>query len=58
LSFARRAEDLGFDSLSANDHISYRTSWLDSLETLAAAAAVTSKIKLATSILNIVARNQ
>jgi alkanesulfonate monooxygenase SsuD/methylene tetrahydromethanopterin reductase-like flavin-dependent oxidoreductase (luciferase family) len=57
LSSARRAEELGFDSLSVNDHISYRTSWLDSLETLAAVAAITSKIRLATSILNIVVRN-
>jgi alkanesulfonate monooxygenase SsuD/methylene tetrahydromethanopterin reductase-like flavin-dependent oxidoreductase (luciferase family) len=57
LSSARRAEQLGFDSLSVNDHITHRTSWLDPLETLAAAAAVTSKITLATSILNIVVRN-
>jgi len=57
LSSARRAEELGFDSLSVNDHISFRTSWLDSLETLAAVAAVTNRIRLGTSILNIVVRN-
>jgi alkanesulfonate monooxygenase SsuD/methylene tetrahydromethanopterin reductase-like flavin-dependent oxidoreductase (luciferase family) len=57
LSSARRAEELGFDSLSVNDHVTHRTSWLDPLETLAAAAAVTSRIRLATSILNIVVRN-
>jgi alkanesulfonate monooxygenase SsuD/methylene tetrahydromethanopterin reductase-like flavin-dependent oxidoreductase (luciferase family) len=57
LSSARRAEELGFDSLSVNDHIAHRTSWLDPLETLAAAAAVTDRIMLATSILNIVVRN-
>ena len=57
LSSARLAEELGFDSLSVNDHISYRTHWLDSLETLAAVAAVTDRIRIATSILNVVARN-
>lgn len=57
LSSARLAEKLGFDSLSVNDHISYRTSWLDSLETLAAVAAVTDRIRIATSILNVVVRN-
>lgn len=57
LSYAIRAEKLGFDSLSVNDHIVYRTSWLDSLTTLASVAAVTSRIRLGTSILNIVVRN-
>jgi alkanesulfonate monooxygenase SsuD/methylene tetrahydromethanopterin reductase-like flavin-dependent oxidoreductase (luciferase family) len=57
LASARRAEELGFDSLSANDHISYRTSWLDPLETLASVAAVTNRIGIATSILNVVVRN-
>ena len=31
LSIARKAESLGYDSLSVNDHIVFRTSWLDSL---------------------------
>jgi alkanesulfonate monooxygenase SsuD/methylene tetrahydromethanopterin reductase-like flavin-dependent oxidoreductase (luciferase family) len=57
LSIARKAESLGYDSLSVNDHIVFRTSWLDSLSTLSAVAAVTNKIKLGTSILNIVVRN-
>jgi alkanesulfonate monooxygenase SsuD/methylene tetrahydromethanopterin reductase-like flavin-dependent oxidoreductase (luciferase family) len=57
LSIARKAESLGYDSLSVNDHIVFRTSWLDSLSTLSAVAAVTKRIKLGTSILNIVARN-
>jgi len=57
LASARLAEDRGFDSLSVNDHISYRASWLDSLESLAAVAAVTTDIKIGTSILNIVVRN-
>ena len=52
LSIARKAESLGYDSLSVNDHIVFRTSWLDSLSTLSAVAAVTNRIKLGTSILN------
>jgi alkanesulfonate monooxygenase SsuD/methylene tetrahydromethanopterin reductase-like flavin-dependent oxidoreductase (luciferase family) len=43
--------------LSVNDHIVFRTSWLDALSTLSAVAAVTNKIKLGTSILNIVVRS-
>ncbi len=55
-SFARRAEELGFDSLWITDHIVtahrfYRVSWLDSLMTLSHVAAVTSEVKLGTSIL-------
>src|SRR5919109_716387 len=57
LSIARKAESLGYDSLSVNDHIVFRTSWLDSLCTLSAVAAVTNRIKLGTSLLNIVVRN-
>lgn len=58
LSIARKAESLGYDSLSVNDHVvSERNSWLDSLSALSAAAAVTNRIKLGTSVLNIVVRN-
>ncbi len=57
LTFAKKAEELGYDSLSVNDHIVFRTSWLDALSTLSSVASVTSKIKLGTSILNIVIRN-
>jgi alkanesulfonate monooxygenase SsuD/methylene tetrahydromethanopterin reductase-like flavin-dependent oxidoreductase (luciferase family) len=57
LSIARKAESLGYDSLSVNDHIVFRTSWLDSLTALSAVASVTTKIKLGTSVLNIVVRN-
>ena len=46
LSIIKKAEFLGYDSLSVNDHIVFRTSWLDSLSVLSAAAAVTNKIKL------------
>jgi len=55
-AFARRAEELGFDSLWITDHIVtahrfYRVSWLDSLTTLSHVAAVTDNVKLGTSIL-------
>ena len=57
LSYAIKAESLGYDSLSVNDHIIFRTSWLDSLSVLAVAvAAVTNRIKVGTSLLNIVVR--
>jgi probable F420-dependent oxidoreductase len=55
-AFARRAEELGFDSLWITDHIItayrfYRVSWLDSLMTLSHVAAVTENVDLGTSIL-------
>lgn len=55
-SFARRAEDLGFDSLWITDHVVtarrfYRVSWLDSLMTLSHVAAITERVRLGTSIL-------
>lgn len=54
--FARRAEELGFDSLWITDHVVtarrfYSVSWLDSLLTLAHVAAVTERVRLGTSIL-------
>jgi alkanesulfonate monooxygenase SsuD/methylene tetrahydromethanopterin reductase-like flavin-dependent oxidoreductase (luciferase family) len=57
LSFAERAERLEYDSLSVNDHVVFTTSWLDAVATLSAVAGTTNKIKLGTSILNIVIRN-
>lgn len=58
LSFAKKAEDLRYDYLSVNDHIVFRnTSWLDALIALSAVASITSKIKVGTSILNMVVRN-
>ena len=58
LSYAKKAEYLDYDYLGVNDHIVFRTtSWLDALTTLSAVAAITSRIKIGTSILNIVARN-
>ncbi len=47
--FARRADNAGFSSLGTIDRIAYPN--LESLVTLAAAAAVTNRIRLATSIL-------
>jgi len=57
ISSARKAEELGYDSLSVNDHIVFRTDWLDAISSLSAIAAVTNKIKIGTSILNVVVRN-
>jgi probable F420-dependent oxidoreductase len=54
--FAVRAEELGFESLFITDHLLtarrfYRVSWSEPLITLAHVAAVTSRIRLGTSIL-------
>lgn len=54
--FAERAEELGFDSLFATDHLLtatrfYRVSWTEPLTTLSFAAAVTERVRLGTSIL-------
>jgi alkanesulfonate monooxygenase SsuD/methylene tetrahydromethanopterin reductase-like flavin-dependent oxidoreductase (luciferase family) len=57
LSFAKKSEELGFDSLSVNDHIVFQTSWLDAISALSAVASSTHRINLATSVLNIVVRN-
>ena len=55
-AFARRAEELGFDSLWITDHIItatglYGVSWLDSLMTLSHVAAITERVRLGTSVL-------
>ncbi len=54
--FAARAEELGFESLFATDHLLtarrfYRVSWTEPLVTLAHVAAVTSRVQLGTSVL-------
>jgi probable F420-dependent oxidoreductase len=54
--FAASAEELGFESLFITDHLLtarrfYRVSWTEPLLTLAHVAAVTSRIRLGTSIL-------
>lgn len=55
-TFARRAEELGFDSVWATDHLLhgslfYRTAWLDPILSLTFASATTSRVRLGTSIL-------
>src|SRR5690348_15102290 len=60
--FAARAEELGFDSLFITDHLLtagrfYRVSWTEPLITLAHVAAVTSRIRLGTSVLVLPTRN-
>ena len=55
-AFARRAEELGFDSVWATDHllhgsVFYRAPWLDPILSLTYASAVTSRVRLGTSIL-------
>jgi probable F420-dependent oxidoreductase len=55
-AFAQRAEELGFDSLWATDHLLhgnrfYDVAWLDPIVALTYAAAATSRIRLGTSIL-------
>jgi probable F420-dependent oxidoreductase len=55
-AFARRVEELGFDSVWATDHllhgsVFYRTAWLDPIISLTYASAVTSRVRLGTSIL-------
>src|SRR6187431_3275079 len=57
LSIANKVEELGYDSISVNDHIVFNTGWLDAISSLAAIAATTNRIKIGTSILNVVIRN-
>ena len=40
ISFAQKTEELGYDSLSVNDHIVFRTGWLDAISSLSAIAAL------------------
>jgi len=54
--FAIKAEELGFDSLFITDHLLtatrfYRVSWTEPMMTLSHVAAVTSRVKLGTSVL-------
>jgi probable F420-dependent oxidoreductase len=51
LDYARLAEELEFAFVSANDHIVFRTAWLDGLTCLAAICSGTSRIRLATTTL-------
>ncbi|HEX5466133.1 MAG TPA: TIGR03619 family F420-dependent LLM class oxidoreductase [Candidatus Limnocylindrales bacterium] len=61
-AFARKVEDLGFDSLFITDHLLaakrfYSVSWLEPLVTLAIAAGVTERVRLGTSIMILPLRN-
>jgi probable F420-dependent oxidoreductase len=56
IDFARKVEDLGFDSLFITDHLLaakrfYSVSWLEPLATLSLVAGVTQRVRLGTSIL-------
>jgi alkanesulfonate monooxygenase len=61
LRYARRADELGFDSLWAWDHILLGSKqafpFLESLSTLAAVAAVTERVSLGTGVLVLPVRN-
>jgi probable F420-dependent oxidoreductase len=55
-TFARRVEELGFDSLFITDHLLsakqfYSASFLEPISTLALAAGVTERVRLGTSVL-------
>jgi probable F420-dependent oxidoreductase len=55
-AFARRAEDLGFDSVWATDHLLhqsrfYAVPWLDPIVSLTYVASATSRLRLGTSVL-------
>lgn len=59
---ARTAEDLGYELITLHDHLvdssaTPGTTWLDPLIALAMASAVTNRIMLGTSVLNIVLRD-
>ena len=61
-SFARRVEELGFDSLFITDHLLaarrfYSVNWLEPLISLAVAAGATERVRLGTSILIMPLRN-
>ena len=56
VAFARRVEELGFDSLWVTDHLLsaqhfYSASFLEPLSTLAVAAGATERVRLGTSVL-------
>jgi alkanesulfonate monooxygenase SsuD/methylene tetrahydromethanopterin reductase-like flavin-dependent oxidoreductase (luciferase family) len=61
-AFARRADELGFDSLWVVDHYliarpSYRVAFMDPLQVLAAVASSSGKMRLGTSVLQLPLRN-
>lgn len=54
---ARRAESVGLDSMWVSDHLAWDTPILDSLTSLAAAAAVTTRLEVGTGVLQLALRN-
>src|SRR2546426_4741236 len=46
--YAATAEALGYTAVSSNDHVMYRSPWLDGPTTLAVAAAATKRVRIAT----------
>jgi alkanesulfonate monooxygenase SsuD/methylene tetrahydromethanopterin reductase-like flavin-dependent oxidoreductase (luciferase family) len=50
LGYAREAEALGLDALWVGDHLLWRTPLLEATTTLAAVAAVTSRIRMGTNV--------
>lgn len=57
VEYALLAESLGFSAVSANDHVLFRTGWLDGPTALAAVSAVTTRVQLATTVLIPALRN-
>ncbi len=53
----RRAEALGFDSVWTGDHLAFNSPILDATHVLAAAAAVTERVRIGTSVLLLAMRN-
>jgi len=47
---ARRAEELGYDTISANDHFVFRRAWLDGPTALASITSAAPTAKLMTSV--------
>lgn len=50
LSFSRRAEQVGFDSIWFGDHVAFQVPILEPLTALAFAAAATERVRLGTSV--------
>ncbi|MBI3076348.1 MAG: TIGR03619 family F420-dependent LLM class oxidoreductase [Deltaproteobacteria bacterium] len=57
LDYAVLAEELEYAAISANDHIIFRTGWLDALTLLAAVCMATKRVRLATTVLLPALRN-
>lgn len=49
-TYARRARDLGYDFVCANDHLAFEKPWLDGIVALASVADQTGDMRLATTV--------